>query len=324
MTSDINHFVTFPIEGTQTVTTGILRLDFILGKAVLPNKIVVPLANRSTQIKPLQSVFFNTNYDINVEMSFHDEITYKGLIPAGHFTIKNVKYDLIIITTSTSTKLAITGSYKIDCIVTEIAPLMNLTKMDGIGILDHQAVNHPGSVVGSAIDVSTLSEITILLFHGAVEAVVNTDPGIFLIQMSGSSSGNEDWATLYTFTATISNADHEAITANEPIGEKVMTVSSISGFDELDVLYVQDTGIVIDSEWALCQKIIDTVPVKSIDLVDGLTNAKDASDIIWNDAKVWTRQIDLTTITRIRVLFVHEGFAGANCHIKVLGITRDI
>lgn len=321
MNSNTNSFVTFPIEGTQTVAAGTLRIDLISGKAILPDKTVIPLANRSTQIKPLQSIFFNIDNDINIEMSLHDEITYKGLIPAGHFTIKNVKYDLIIITTSTSTEIAITGSYKIDCIVTEIAPL-TLNKTDGIEIIAHQAITHPNSVVGSAIDVLDKSAIAILLFHASVQATTNTNPGVFLIQISGSSSGNEDWVTIQEYTATISLADREVITAIEPIGETILVVSSISGFDDKDKLYIQDTGTLLDSEWALCQRIVSGPP-NSINLVDGLTNAKDASDVIWNDADTWIYQVDLTTITRIRVLFIHEGFAGADCHIKVMGITEE-
>lgn len=321
MNPNNNYFVTFPIEGTQTIAAGITRIDFINGKATLPDETVIPLANRSLQVKPLQSIFFNIDNDINIEVSLNDEIIYKGIIPAKHFTIKNIKYDLIIITTSTTTEIAITGSFKTDCIVTELASSTDLNKTDGIEILAHQAITHPNSVVGSALDVSTKSAITILLFHASVQAVTNTDPGKFIIQVSGSSDGNLDWATVYEFDATISLADHENITAIEPIGEKILNVSSTSGFDEVDNLYIQDTGILTNSEWALCQRIIGGT---SIDLIDGLTNAKDASDVIWNDADIWACQLDLKTITRIRVLFIHEGFAGVDCHIKVMGITEGL
>lgn len=161
---------------------------------------------------------------------------------------------------------------------------------------------------------------TIILFHASVEAAANTNPGKFLVQTSGSSSGNEDWVTLYEYDATISTADTEAMTATEPIGETALAVVATTGFTAYDKLYIQDTGTLANSEWGICREI---TAMPSIDLVDGLTNAKDASDVIWNDANIWVCQLDLTSIGRVRVLFMHEGATGANCHVKGLMITGD-
>ncbi len=111
MNSDNNLFVTFPITGTQTVTAGTLRIDFILGKAVLPNGTVIPLANRSTQTNPLQYIYFNTDKDLNVEISNKNKIVYAGLIPTGKTSIKNIIYDLVVITTTVNTEIFIAGSY---------------------------------------------------------------------------------------------------------------------------------------------------------------------------------------------------------------------
>lgn len=313
MISNNNLFVTFPVSNTQTVITGALRIDFINGKATLPDETVIPLANRSLQTKPLQSIFFNVNNDINIEMSLNDEITYKGLIPAGHFTIKNIKYDLIIITTSKSTEIAITGSFETDCIVSDYIPY--LTKTLGIEILTHQVVTHPNSVVGTTQDVSDIKAATIVLFHASVETAANTNPGKFLVQILGSGSGNEHWATVYEFDATISTADSEAMTATEPVGETVLAVAATAGFVALDKLYIQDTGTLENSEWGLCQKIVLNT---SINLIDGLTTAKDAADVLWNDVDIFTCQLDLRSVSYIRVLFIHEGTAGANVHIKGL------
>ena len=198
--------------------------------------------------------------------------------------------------------------------------MATISKTDGIAILAHQAVTHPDTVKGSAQDVSTKLAATIILFHASVEAVANTNPGKFLVQISGSASGDEDWATIDEFDATISTADTEAMTDTEPTGETSLAVASTTGFVANDILYIQDTGVLADSEWARCQDIVTDT---SIDLIDGLTNAKDSSDVIWNDADVFTCQIDLTAVTRVRVVFQHEGAAGANCHVKGLLITGD-
>ncbi len=108
------------------------------------------------------------------------------------------------------------------------------------------------------------------------------------------------------------------MTAIEPIGETVLAVAATAGFVALDKLYIQDTVTVVNSEWALCQEIVLNT---SINLVDGLTNAKDGADIIRNDADIWTFVLDVSSSKRIRVLFIHEGTAGADCHIKGLMTT---
>lgn len=186
--------------------------------------------------------------------------------------------------------------------------------------LAHQAVTHPATVVGSALDVSTKLAMTLALFHASVEAVANTNPGKFLVQISGAASGNEDWVTIYEFDATVSTADTEAMTATEPIGETSLAVASTTGFVVNDILYIQDTGVLADSEWGRCREITGT---PTIDLVDGLTNQKDNADVIWNDADMFTCQLDLTSVGRVRVVFQHEGAAGANCHIKAQAIYGD-
>ena len=193
-------------------------------------------------------------------------------------------------------------------------------KTADIAILAHTAITHPDTVVGSAQDVSAKTGMaTIILFHSSVEAVANTNSGIFLIQVSGSASGNEDWATIAQILTTVSTADTEAMTATEPIGETVMAVASTTGFVATDYLYLQNTTLA-DSEWNRCQEISAGA---SITLIDGLTNQQTNTSVIWNDCDVVPVQIDISGVTRIRVVFQHEGATGANCHVKALMVTGD-
>jgi hypothetical protein len=175
-------------------------------------------------------------------------------------------------------------------------------------------------VKGSAQDVSTKLAATIILFHSSIEATANTNPGKFLVQVSGAASGNEDWATVAEFDATISTADTEAMTATEPVGETALTVAATAGFVANDTLYIQDAGVVVNGEWGRCREIVTDT---TIDLVDGLTTEKDSADVIWNDADIFNCQLDLTAVGRVRILFQHEGAAGANCHIKAMAIYGD-
>lgn len=198
--------------------------------------------------------------------------------------------------------------------------MANITKTADIAILAHQAVAHPATVVGSAQDVSTKLAAMIYLFHASVEAVANTNPGKFLIQTSDSANGDDDWITVYEFIPRVSTADTEAMTATEPATETVLAVAATAGFVAEDKLYIQDAGVVADGEWRICKEIVTDT---SIDLVDGLTAQKDASDVIWNDADIFKCPLDLTAITRVRVVFMHEGGAGANVHIKGVMVTGD-
>ena len=197
--------------------------------------------------------------------------------------------------------------------------MANITKSYAVALV-HQAVTHPATVVGSALDVSTKLGMTLLLFHASVEAAANTNPGKFLVQVSGAASGNEDWQTITEFDATISTADTEAMTATEPVGEKALAVAATAGFVANDLLYIQDAGVVADGEWARCREIATNA---FIHLVDGLTNAKDSSDVIWNDADLFSCQLDLTSIARVRVVFQSGGSTSANCHIKGMAIYGD-
>lgn len=198
--------------------------------------------------------------------------------------------------------------------------MVAFTKTQDIVALTHQAVTHPDTVVGSALDVTTKFAATIILFHALVEAAANTNAGTFIVQISGSASGNEDWAPLARFTPNNGTADTEAMTATEPIGETSLAVASTTGFVAGDILYIQDTGTLADSEWARCREIVTD---NSIHLIDGLTTAKDSADVIWNDANIFVCQVDLSAVGRLRVVFQHEGTVGANVHVKALMVTGD-
>ena len=195
-----------------------------------------------------------------------------------------------------------------------------LTKTAGTSLLTHQAVTHPDTVKGSATDVSTKIAATVFLFHASVEAAANTNGGIFRIEGSASASGDEDWVPLHQCAAQATTADTEAMTATEPSGETVLACASTTGFVAGDILYIQDTGTLADSEWARCQEVVSNT---SINMVDGLTTGMDASDVIWNDAETWAIGVDLSSVTRIRVVFQHEGAAGANCHVKATMVSLD-
>lgn len=196
-------------------------------------------------------------------------------------------------------------------------------KTPDVEVLAHQAATHPTTIKGSAISTLTKRAVVICMYHGYVEAAADTNPGKFKVQVrpnAGGGSVNEDWITVAEFTAKGTTPDTEAMTATEPQGETVLAVASTAGFVAEDQLYIQDTGTLADSEWAECQEIVTNT---SIDLVDGLANQKDSSDVIWNDASKFVCALDLNGIESFRVIWSHEGATGANGHVKATATYYD-
>lgn len=196
-------------------------------------------------------------------------------------------------------------------------------KTDSVVVLAHVVAAHPTTIVGSAIDARTKRAATIFMYHAYVEDTADTNPGKFQVQIrpdAGDGSVNEHWITVAEYVAKGTDPDTIGMDAIEASGVKVLAVSATANFVAGDLLYIQDVGALTDSEWAECQKIVTNT---SIDLVDGLTVGKDASDVIWNDASRFISSLDLNAVESFRVLWSHEGGTGADGNVKALAITYD-
>jgi hypothetical protein len=196
-------------------------------------------------------------------------------------------------------------------------------KTDSVVALAHQTAVHPVTIVGSAINCSTKRAVVLYLYHGYIEATADTNPGKFKVQVrpdDGAGSGTEHWITVVELAAKGTTPDTEAMTATEPVGETALACASTTGFLADDLLYIQDTGTLADSEWAECREIVTNT---TVDLVDGLTVQKDSADVIWNDASKFVVALDLNGIESYRVIWSHEGATGANGHVRASASTYD-
>ena len=134
------------------------------------------------------------------------------------------------------------------------------------------------------------------------------------------------WAD-YGISAVKYNAEHTHIVKVKARRDNGDTIGSPSEQTRQNVIAAIKKGTTYvtitknaDSEWAKIQRIVLNT---SIDIVDGLTNAKDTADVIFNEAEIFTAQLDLSSVGRVRVLFMHEGVVGANSAVKVLMTTGD-
>jgi hypothetical protein len=159
------------------------------------------------------------------------------------------------------------------------------------------------------------------MYAGFIQAAANTNPGSFIVQVSGASSGDEDWVDVATFTLseTGTPAD-EGMTATEASGETVLAVTLTAGFAALDDIYILDASVLAASEWAKIEQIVTDT---TIDITDGLTTGKDSADTIFGSAERFSVYLDLTAVGRLRVIFMHEGGTGADMHVKAMMVTGD-
>lgn len=186
-------------------------------------------------------------------------------------------------------------------------------------LLAHQAITHPDTIVGSAFSVATNLFATAWIQIGRVET---TTPVEITIKIQGTpeAAGNEDWQDIIVWETNITAADNETLSGAEAPGSTSLGVAATAGFEVGQYIYIQDTGTLADSEWA---EIHEVVANTSLEILDGLTNAKDNADIVYNEAERFKLQIDCSGLSRVRAVIVNEAATGPNIHVigKLLRVT---
>ena len=187
-------------------------------------------------------------------------------------------------------------------------------------LLTHQAVTHPATIKGGAVNVSTFFACDIAMYHAMVEAISNANPAEWLIQYSLETSGDDTWFTRATFTVNTGTPATELLSGTEAIGQTVLEVASTTGFVQGAQVYVQDASVPGDGQWGLLDSVVTNT---SLTLIDGLKVAKDSSDIVWDNANILNFHDDILSVMRLRILFRTQGAAAVNSHVMALLVTAD-
>lgn len=206
---------------------------------------------------------------------------------------------------------------------------INPSKTLDVELLAHSRLIHPDTLKGTALDVSGDYALQVNLYHGYVEDTADTNPGAFLISGSPKSSGDDAWVLLIEYPVKGTDPDKVNINASEAAAQTDLTVDAVTGLASRDLIYLQDTnggaptgttGALGSpetlSEWAYLRKAASTTAT----VRDGITNAKDSSDDLYNDATIASFLLDVTALSRVRVDFIHEGATGANCDVLAKGV----
>lgn len=190
---------------------------------------------------------------------------------------------------------------------------MALTK--GVAAVDEWAEVAQNAVrEGATVDVSgnysSILSIDVALSSGTTHTGTKVE-----VQISSNSSGDEDWTTLTSFISPTGTASSENPSGSEAIGQTVIEVASTTGFvaDETRWIFIEDVGTVADSEMLL---LVSAITDTSITVQDGLTVAKDSSDVIFNIAQNYSIDIPFAA-NRVRVIYDNTFDSdGATVHTK--------
>jgi len=194
--------------------------------------------------------------------------------------------------------------------------MANFTKT-GQGLIGHQAATHPTSIVGAQVLIPDEISAYIVCYLGYVEAVSNTNPPSFLIQGHPEEGTNKDgWATLVKFTSGITLPLGVSITSISGNDTTTATHTFTETRNEGKPLYFKDDGAVTNGEWHYCQDIPDTTSIFTFD------NPASTLDDVF-DAEIFSLNLEISALKRIRAIFHHNGGTGADAEVFVRMVTAD-
>lgn len=195
--------------------------------------------------------------------------------------------------------------------------MATITKTAGTSVLSLQSNAASTVLLSSAQDVSTKLAATIYIWFGRRSATAAGAGCNIRIEGSAESSGDKSWGTLVTYTTTFAACEAEAVSGTVNSGQKVITVASTSNLTIGDYIYV-DNGTIGNSEWCRIKSLVTNT---SVTVEDDLANAQ-TSSTIYDSAESYVAQLDLTAITRLRVVVDGASFTQAHA-VKVLMVTGD-
>ena len=146
-------------------------------------------------------------------------------------------------------------------------------------IQDWTAVAQNTVAKSAEISLTTINN-AILSIQAALDTATAHTGTRFILQISFSATGNEDWVNLADFVGLIGTANSEAVT-NNPLaaGGTTITCASTTGYTTLaQRVFIKDATL-IDSEIVIQNAVTaDT----SIGLLDGVTNAHANTAVLFN------------------------------------------
>lgn len=175
------------------------------------------------------------------------------------------------------------------------------------------------TATGSAFDVSTKMDGTIMVRFGRRSATAAGAGVNIRIESASRSSGNNCWFPIFIFTTAFAACEAEAVSGTVNAGTNVVTVASTTNLAVGDIVYI-DNSTIANSEWGRVKSIVTNT---SITLEDNLVNAQTGSTI-YDTAEIYSIVSLPAGTSRIRVVAdgasFTQAFALEVAHITVDGI----
>lgn len=172
-----------------------------------------------------------------------------------------------------------------------------LTK-SSVNTTDWTAVAQNAVGESGTIDISDSFSTVLYIEYSLTSATAHTGTK-FEVQVSRATSGDEDWVVLTSFTSKTGTPNTEAFGASESAAATVLEVANTTGYvaDETIQIYAKDNSIAASELMLLVSHVTDT----SVTVQDGITNAHDTSDAMWNIADSTVVELPFAA-NRVRVI----------------------
>lgn len=195
--------------------------------------------------------------------------------------------------------------------------MATITKTVGTSVLSLQSVAASTVLLSSAVDVSTKLAATLFIHFGRRSATAAGAGVNIRIEASAKSSGDGYWFPLAIFTTAFAAVEAEAVSGTVSSGTNVITVASTTNLAAGDIIFI-DNGTIANSEWGRVKSIVANT---SVTIEDNLVNAQTGATM-YDSAEMYACQLDLTGISRIRVVADGALFTQAFA-IDVLMVSGD-
>ena len=177
----------------------------------------------------------------------------------------------------------------------------SLTKTQGTSLLTLQTVGSGEVVLGSATDVSTKLAATVYVHVGRTATTALTNGVKIRIEGSSKSSLDGHWYPLAEFiTGTAASTTTATLTTGTTAGATTLPMTTTAGIVIGDKVYIREAGGETNSEFGRVKTVNTNT---SVVIEDGtLFNHTITTTLVWSQAEMFTAQLDLTAVGRIRIV----------------------
>lgn len=177
-------------------------------------------------------------------------------------------------------------------------------------------------VASSVLSLVGVRQTTIFIDHGRTTEVAFGALGgtNYLIQTSERATGNDTWRTLATYVASSAAASSALSSGAVAAAQTSIVILSGTAFVANDLIMWANTASVANStEWARVATVTGTA---SFTLLDPITNAQGSTVVITNQAEHFVTTLDVSAITRVRVVVNNTAGTTAVIRTRIAAITE--